>query len=316
MEQRSPYEEFIQKLQEIKKDSLKQEHYGQTLALIDWFAHSVLNSLSAHIAILDEKGVIIQTNLAWREFAVENNPGIRPSSIGVNYLELCEMTEGDASEEAHNVASGIRAVIDGKMEEFVMDYPLHSGTKLRWFYMRVTRLSGPQPIRVVVSHEDVTDLKLAEQALIKREKELELQKQNLKEVNTALRVLIKRREEDKHDLEVSVLTNVRQLITTYITKLKNTKLDQRQNQYVEIIENNIDEIISPFSYNLSSQYFHLTPKEIQVADLVKDGMTTKEIAEIMNISTSVIDFHRKNIRKKLGLKNKNENLQSYLMSIS
>ena len=108
---------------------------------------------------------------------------------------------------------------------------------------------------------------------------------------------------------------IQQLVNVYIMKLKRTSLDPRQSQYLEIIENNIQEIISPFSHNLSTKYFHLTPKEIEVSGLVKDGKTTKEIAEIMNISTSVIDFHRKNIRKKLGLKKKKDNLQSYLISL-
>ena len=165
-------------------------------------------------------------------------------------------------------------------------------------------------------HEEITARKKAEETLRKREEELKLQKQYLEEANTALRVLLKSREEDKLELEKHMISNVKQLVNIYIMKLKQTSLDPKQSQYLEIIENNINEIISPFSHNLSSKYFHLTPREIQVAGLVKDGKTTKEIAKIMNISTSVIDFHRKNIRQKMGLKNKKDNLQSFLISIA
>ena len=310
----SPYEKFLNKLQALKKDSLERKEYDETLKLIDWFAHEVLNSLSAHIAILDETGVIIQTNAAWREFAQANNIGVRPSSIGVNYIELCDSAKGDSADGAREVARGIREVITGKVREAIVDYPLKTIEGRRWFYVRVTRLSGPKPIRVVVSHEDITPLKSAEEALKKRESDLQLQTQYLEEANTALRVLIRRRDEDRKDLEEKVISNVEQFIGSYIIKLKATVLDPRQNQYLEIIESNLNDIISPFAHSLSSKYFHLTPKEIQVANLVKTGKTTKEIAQIMNISTSVIDFHRKNIRKKLGLNRKKTNLQSYLMS--
>jgi DNA-binding CsgD family transcriptional regulator len=315
MQRNSPYEEFLHRLQALKDDSLKRKRYEETLGLIDWFAHEVLNSLSAHIAILDETGVIIQTNAAWREFALSNNIGIRPSSIGVNYLELCESAQGSSAEGARVVAKGIREVISGKVVEFILNYPLITADGTRWFYMRATRLSGPKPIRVVVSHENITSLKQAEEALKKRESELESQTRNLEEANTALRVLLKRREEDRKDLGEKVISNVDQLISSYIVKLKETALDSCQKRYLEIIESNLNDIVSPFANSLSSKVFNLTPKEIQVANLVKTGRTTKEIAQVMNISTSVIDFHRKNIRKKLGLNNKKTNLQSYLMTL-
>jgi len=311
----SPYVEFLKSLQKRNEDPSKRKETEKTLKLIDWFAHVVLNSLSAHIAILDETGIIIQTNQAWREFAQSNELQIRPRTIGINYLELCDSAHGDSAQGAHEVAQGVRDVISGKIEEYRLDYPLSTSKAKRWFYLRVTRLSGYDPIRVVVSHDEITMRKKAEEALKKRESELELQKQNLVEANTALRVLLKNREEDKRKLEEKVIANVQQLVNIYVMKLKQTSLDPRQSQYLEILENNINEIVSPFSHSLSSKYFHLTPKEIQVAALVKVGKTTKEIAEVMNISTSVIDFHRKNIRKKLGLNNKKDNLQSYLISI-
>ncbi|NVM57635.1 MAG: helix-turn-helix transcriptional regulator [Desulfobacterales bacterium] len=137
----------------------------------------------------------------------------------------------------------------------------------------------------------------------------------LEEVTAALNVLLRQREQDKKELEEKVLSNVKELIAPYLERLKRTRLDEKQTAYIGIIESNLDEIISPFSRQLSSKFFSLTPKEIQVADLVKDGKTTKEIAELLNMSTRAVEFHRDNIRTKLGLKNKKANLRSRLLSL-
>jgi DNA-binding CsgD family transcriptional regulator len=85
---------------------------------------------------------------------------------------------------------------------------------------------------------------------------------------------------------------------------------------VEIIEAHLNDIISPFLRNLTSAYLNLTPREIEVASLVKEGKTTKEITELLNISATAVDFHRKNLRSKFGIKSKKTNLRSYLTSVS
>jgi DNA-binding CsgD family transcriptional regulator len=236
----------------------------------------------------------------------------------LNYLEICDSAQGDPEEveKAREVADGIKRVIAGDLNEFATDYPCHSPEKKRWCYVRVTRMADPGPLRVVMSHEDVTAIKLAEEALRERELELELQTQKLEETNTALRVLLKAREEDKRELEEKVMANVKQLVTPYLKDLEKAGLDTRQKAYLEIVESNLNDIISPFLHQLSSKYLSLTPREIQVATLVKEGKATKEIAEMLNLSMNAVDFHRKNIREKLGLKNKKANLRTHLLSLA
>jgi PAS domain S-box-containing protein len=148
-----------------------------------------------------------------------------------------------------------------------------------------------------------------------RTKELQVKTQNLEELNMALKVLLRKRDEDKIELEEKVLINVQELVVTYLEKLKKSGLDARQKTYVDIIESNLNDIVSPFVRGLSNKYLNLTPTEIQTANLVKQGKTSKEIAKVMNLSARTIEFHRDNIRKKMGIKNKKINLRTHLLSM-
>ena len=287
-----------------------------SLEINDELARTVLNSLSAHIAIIDEKGVILETNTAWREYSIRSGMPETHEDKGVNYIEVCDATKGSEADDASAVANGIRAVISGDLKEFLYDYPCHSEDGPHWYYMRAIRMAGHGPIRVVISHEEITALKLAEEALKKSQDELFEQKQSLEETNIALKVLLKQREEDKIELEKKVLANVKDLVLPYVEKLKTARLKPKEKTLVEIIEDHLNDVISPLLQSFANAKILLTPQEMQIASLVKDGKTSKEIANILNVAETTVNFHRKNLRKKFGLTNKQSNLRSYLISIS
>ena len=154
----------------------------------------------------------------------------------------------------------------------------------------------------------------AEEALRKQGDELKAQSHHLEEVNTALKVLLKQREDDKKELGDNVLSNVKELVSPYLDRLKKSRLNTNQKTLVNILESNLNNMISPFISKLSFKYYNLTPMEIRVANLVKEGKTNKEIAELLCLSKNTILFHRYNIRDKLGLKNKKINLRTHLLS--
>jgi PAS domain S-box-containing protein len=168
----------------------------------------------------------------------------------------------------------------------------------------------------LVSYEDVTARIQAEQILKKHEKALETKNRELAEMNNALRVLLKRIEKDKSDMEENVLANIKDLVIPYIESLENTRLTSHQKSFVEILKSNLTDITSPFSRKFSTSHLYMTPREIQVANLIREGKSTKEISELLSSSLSAIQFHRHNIRKKLGLLEKKINLQSFLQSIN
>jgi len=279
-------------------------------------AKTVLNSLSAHIAIIDASGIIIETNRAWQEFGRRSGLADTVNFIGDNYLDICDATAGQQAKDAHAVAGGIRAVIQGQMDEFLYAYPCHAPDSQHWFYMRAIQMDSTGPPRIIISHEEITAIKLAEEALRESTRDLEIQKKNLEETNIALKVLLRQREEDKQEMEQKVLTNIKDLVFPYIEKLKRAPLRSKDKTNVEIIENHLNEVISPLLQRLTHLNILLTPQEMQVAALVKDGRSSKEIADILHVSETTIHFHRKNLRNKFGLKNKATNLRSYLMSIT
>ena len=101
------------------------------------YTKTILNSLSAHIAIIDENGVILETNRAWKQFANSNQLEVRPEICNVNYLEICDKAQGESADKAKEVAKGIRSVINGDIEEFVIDYPCHSPDQKRKIFWQV-----------------------------------------------------------------------------------------------------------------------------------------------------------------------------------
>ncbi len=162
---------------------------------------------------------------------------------------------------------------------------------------------------------DVTKRNQLVASLKDRDAELRIKAQNLKEVNTALKSLLKKRDSDRMDLEEKVLFNVKEMITPYIRKLRETKLDEKQGIYLTILESNVKDIISPFSPKLTSRHYKFTKSELQIAKLVRMGITSKEIAELMGLSRRTIESHRDRIRKKIGLDSRKRNLRTFLMSI-
>ncbi len=129
------------------------------------FLQSTLDALSFRIAILDQSGVILSVNAGWNHFTSGGEGTAAGLAAGGNYLEACERGLGDSAEEGPAVARGIRAVLSGEVREFTLEYPCHGPEERRWFIVRVTRFGGEGARRVVVAHENISERKLAEEAI-------------------------------------------------------------------------------------------------------------------------------------------------------
>ncbi len=152
--------------------------------------------------------------------------------------------------------------------------------------------------------------------VVNRTNKLAKANQDLLETNTALKVLIQNFEESKSEFESQIISNVRKTILPYIDKMKSRMTDERGDAYLSILETNLAELTNTVSNKLTDKMVLLTPKETEIVKLIQQGKTTKEIARILTTATSTVDFHRNNIRKKLGIKKGGVNLGTYLWSMN
>jgi len=159
---------------------------------------------------------------------------------------------------------------------------------------------------------DISALKSAEKNLRRREQQLREKTMRLQEMNTALEVLLRKREQDKTIIQKRILINLRRLVAPYLDSLCDTRLSERQRFLVDTLKSNLSEVMSPFSERLSSALIDLTKTELEIANLVRLGKSTTQIATALNISYKTAETHRWRIRKKLGLTHKKANLMSYL----
>ena len=259
------------------------------------------------IFILDFNGKILSCN-----DAASRTYGYMPEQMqGLNLETLLDKSDLPV----------VRKLFRRKRDELDVPNPLEFLTYTRtgeavWLEVNARSVvENGKPVAIHGIARNITERKRMEEALRKREQELEEKSRNLEDANTALKVLLKRREDDKAELEEKVICNVRELILPYIENLKITPVDSHQLNQLKILERNTSEIISPFLRTLSSKHPNLTPMEIKVINFIKEGRTTKEMAGLLNVSPRTVEVHRDNIRKKLGLRNRKANLKSYLMAL-
>lgn len=271
-----------------------------------------LSEASFEAIFLSEKGVFLDQNqAAGRMFGYT-----RAEAVGMRG------TEWTSPDDRERVKNNMRS---GYEKPYEVTALRKDGTTFPCeIQARMIEYQG-RPIRVTALR-DITERKKAEEALRQahdeleqrvkeRTKALEIQKRSLEDVNTALNVMLKKREEDRLVIEERVLFNIKELIEPLLGNLKESGLDDSQTGYVDTLETFLAEIVSPFSQTLHTKYLNLTLSEIRVANLIKEGKTTKEIARLLNSTPRAVDFHRQNLRKKLGLSNRKVNLASHLLHL-
>jgi len=253
---------------------------------------ALIGSMNDVIALVDKQGRYTTIN-------VENPDMLGTPLTGPFGKQLSEAIPGES------VATFLAAVKKAlKTRRTVhMEYRIYTPKGERWFSAAISPMTDESTVSVA---RDITDLKMAEA-------ELRAKSMSLEETNNALKALLRNMEEAKKELEENVVSNIRVLVMPHVGRLARHKLVSTEKVHVEAIEAGLKNVASPFLRDLSQ--FGLTPTEIQVANYVRDGRTTKEIIELMHSTKDSIDMHRYHIRKKLGMNKTKTNLRSYLLSL-
>lgn len=316
MSQKPTYEELELRVKELELKLSNQKAIEQALRDSEFEYRSTLDAVGDAIHVINNTLCLILENEVFRKW--RNVLGLQSEVIGSHLFEAYPFLDDRARREYEEVFKSGKPLITE--EEHVV-----GGQRIVTETRKFPILMEGDVKKIVTVVHDITRRKLLEQTLIEsrdeldkrvkeRTKELEIKTNNLQEMNTALGVLLKKRDEDKEELKDKILTNSRDLVLPYISKMKDTSLDDIQRAYLSILESNLNDVVTSFSNTLTNSLDKLTSSEVQVADLIKHGKRTKEIAELLNLSVRTVESHRKNIRRKLGLSNKRVNLRTYLMS--
>jgi DNA-binding CsgD family transcriptional regulator/predicted hydrocarbon binding protein len=199
-----------------------------------------------------------------------------------------------------------------RIKDYIRDYSKKAYIK----YEHYKKIDIPEFFKRKRLQDELKDNKIHLETLVqKRTDKLTKTNQRLEEANIALKVLLKQMEQKEKQDKEKFLTNLKQSVMPCLNQLGETNINNGQQVLLDRLEKNINQIASPLIGRLSSKYLNLTPMEIKVASLVKDGVVNKDMAQILNVSLNTITSHRYKIRTKLKLKNKKTNLRSYLLSL-
>lgn len=179
----------------------------------------------------------------------------------------------------------------------------------------VSRDDHGNPSKIACFVENYLEQRQLKEQLNQKEKTIENLKEELQAKQQELEQFQTQSKKKQKEFEESIILNIKEIVVPYIEKLKKSDLSDFQRENINTIQDHLDEVISPFYKVLTSKYSDLTPMEIRIAGLVKDGKTTREMAEILGLSTGTVEFHRNNLRKKLNIRNTNVNLRSHLLTI-
>ena len=266
-----------------------------------------------------EKTSYAQTDPNFAKCGLKSYLGFPIISANGTIGSLCVMDDKIrtfSAKEPQIIATLAKAL---SMEEARLEENRELDDKLREHNSQLRKVVEQHNTTLFLTNKKLREEKEAHQRTIalleKKEKELDNKTLELEKINFALAVLSKKKDEEINELEESLLCNVRKLVDPVMDKLKNSGLSGAQKKWLSALESTLNEITSPLSKRLSSQYYMLTPSEIKVAGYIELDKTNKEIAELLGISCRTVEVHRSNIRKKIGIKNRKVNLRIQLLSL-
>lgn len=231
------------------------------------------------------------------------------STVGKTSVEIGFISQTDRNELKNLIES------KGYIKNWELELSKADGTTMTCLYSaELISVSGKT--RLLSIAIDITDQKIQQKEMNRKQSELEAHAKKLEDMNTALNVLIEHRSDEKENVKKEILKHFEKLVFPYFPASKGTKNHEGNSTVLSIIERNIKEILLKGDNKSLALYLGLTPMESQIAQMIKDGKTSKDIANILKLSVHTVYFHRENIRKKLDISKSDTNLKTYLQTQS
>jgi PAS domain S-box-containing protein len=275
---------------------------------------AIFNQTHSFVGLLTTEGRLLEANDSALTFGGLTEPDV----LGKLFWETPWWTHDTQQQEV--LRDSIHRAAEGELVQFeAHHFDKEGNIYFADFTVKPVRGDDGKIIFLIPEGRDITWRKNAENTLIQAKLEIEekvkARTAEIEEKNIALKVLLNQREDDKKKLEETMMSNVKELLLPGLSRLKSSMIGTKQESALRVLEANLNEIISPFADSSSSIYMKLTPMEIQVANYIKHGATSKEIAESLGLSQRTVDTHRYNIRKKIGIGGKGTNLRTYLSTL-
>ncbi len=296
--------------EQLQREIAERRQAEQALQKSEAMLRAIFDQTFQFIGVLRLDGGVIQVNRTAMDF------------VGTSHEEIAGRPFWETPWWAHSrkeqdrLRRGIERASQGELVRYETTNAAQNGRSVHIdISIKPVHNREGRIVLLISEGRDISDLKLAMEDLQVREAELQVQSRSLEEANIALKVLLKQMEEKKRGDQENVLSNLKQLVLPYIERLKRSGLEGEERALVNTLESNLNNITSPLIQSLSSTSLGLTPMEIRIAHLVREGLRNKEMSELLGLSLNTISSHRYKIRSKLGLKNKGVNLRSYLMTL-
>ena len=263
---------------------------------------ALLNAPTDSMALLDLDGTVLAANsIVAKRFGVDIEEFIGKSAYDFMPKELVKSRKPKLDSVAK---TGKPSQFRDKRGKVVFDnhvYPIFDNVG--------------KVVQLAAYGKDITREVESVQKLEEGKKELESKTELLEQANMALKMMLQKSTENREEIEEEVLSALKKMVAPYISKIKRADISPDVREYIDTVETNLKHVASPFSRKLSFEYISLTPKEIKVANLIRDGKSTKEVSEELNMTKGTTEFYRNNIREKLGLRGKKVRLQQHLLTL-
>lgn len=273
----------------------------------EWY-QAIFNTCPFGIIITDGKLTLLDANAAflellnYRSFEELKEPETERSAVWDNLLQRKQNTLATLVNEGYIRLETELLTQNGGLAPVILTACM-------------TKDDKGEPNKVVGFIENNAKAIHCRSQLRKKEREIQALLRNLAEHEETMKSVREQAIKDQREVTDTIILNIKEIVFPYLDKIHQTKLTEHQKEYLTLIKSLLDDVISPFYSKLSSKYSDLTPTEIRVAGLIREGKTTKEMALLLELSSGTVEFHRNNLRKKLGIRNTKINLQAHLLSM-